>query len=125
MTTAIRVAQDLAATWERARPERRKELVAELFDTIRVGGGRIVFVKPKAAVMPLVAVTGATSKAKTGGPDRGLTRGRTSRRVASPSRGSRICWSSSGVGPHDTGVRVLSHKLTLTRITQEARARTP
>ena len=57
MMTAIRVAQDLAATWERARPERRKQLVAELFDTIRVGGGRIVSVKPKAAVMPLVAVT--------------------------------------------------------------------
>ena len=57
MMTAIRVAQDLAATSERARPERRKQLVAELFDTIRVGGGRIVSVKSKAAVMPLVAVT--------------------------------------------------------------------
>ena len=57
MMTAIRVAEDLAATWERARPERRKQLIAELFDTIRVGGGRIVSVKPKAAVMPLVAVT--------------------------------------------------------------------
>lgn len=37
--------------------ERRKQLVAELFDTIRVGGGRIMSVKPKAAVMPLVVVT--------------------------------------------------------------------
>jgi hypothetical protein len=57
MMTAIRLAQDLAATWERARPERRKQLIAELFETIRVGGGRIVAVRPKPAVMPLVAVT--------------------------------------------------------------------
>jgi translation initiation factor 2B subunit (eIF-2B alpha/beta/delta family) len=47
--TAIRIAQDLSATWERARPERRKQLIAELFETIRVGGGRIVAVRPKAA----------------------------------------------------------------------------
>lgn len=41
MTTAIRLAQDLAATWERARPEQRKQLIVEPFEMIRVGGGRI------------------------------------------------------------------------------------
>ncbi len=51
MMTVIKLAQDLAATWERARPERRKELVAELFETIRIGGDRIVSVKPKLAVI--------------------------------------------------------------------------
>ncbi len=64
MMTAIKVAQDLAATWDRARPERRKELVAALFETIRVGGGRIVSVKPKSAVMPLIAVTVADVQIK-------------------------------------------------------------
>ena len=66
MTTAIRLAQDLAATWERARPERRKQLIAELFETIRVGGGRIVSVRPKTAVMPLVAVTATGIEDKEG-----------------------------------------------------------
>jgi hypothetical protein len=37
MITAIRLAQDLSATWERARQERRTQLIAELFETIRVG----------------------------------------------------------------------------------------
>jgi len=64
MMTAIRLAQDLAATWERARPERRKQLIAELFEVIRVGGGRIVAVKPRPAVMPLVAVTVAGIEGK-------------------------------------------------------------
>jgi site-specific DNA recombinase len=64
MMTAIKVAQDLAATWDRARPERRKELVAALFETIRVGGGRIVSVKPKSAVLPLIAVTVANVQTK-------------------------------------------------------------
>jgi hypothetical protein len=56
MATAIRLAQDLAAIWERARPERRKQLVAELFEAIRIGGCRIVSVKPRPAVMPLIAL---------------------------------------------------------------------
>jgi len=64
MMTAIKLAQDLAAAWELARPERRKQLVAELFETVRVGGGRIVSVKPKSAVMPLVAVTVADVQTK-------------------------------------------------------------
>jgi hypothetical protein len=51
------LAQDLSATWVRARPERRKQLIAELFETIRVGGGRIMSVRAKPAVMPPVAVT--------------------------------------------------------------------
>ena len=46
-------------------PERRKQLIAALFETVKVGGGRIVSVKPKAAVMPLVAVT----KSDIGGTD--------------------------------------------------------
>ena len=57
MMTAIKLAQDLAAAWELARPERRKQLIAALFETVTVGDGRIVSVQPKAAVMPLVVVT--------------------------------------------------------------------
>jgi hypothetical protein len=38
--------------------------VAQLFETIRIGGGRIVSVKPKPAVMPLVAVTVADVQTK-------------------------------------------------------------
>lgn len=57
MMTAVRLAQDLAAAWALARPARRKELIAALFETVKVGGGRILSVKPKAAVMPLVAAT--------------------------------------------------------------------
>jgi len=57
MMTAIKLAQDLAAAWELARPERRKQLIAAFFETVQVAGGRIVSVQPKAAVMPLVAVT--------------------------------------------------------------------
>ena len=64
MMTTIKLAQDLAATWERARPERRKQLVAALVETIRIGGGRVVSVKPKLALMPLVAVTMADVQAK-------------------------------------------------------------
>ena len=65
------LAQDLAAAWELARPERRKQLVAALFETVKVGGGRIVSVKPKAAVMPLVVVTmtGAEGKDWRSRPD--------------------------------------------------------
>jgi hypothetical protein len=64
MMTVIKVAQDLAASWERARPERRKQLVAELFETVRIGDGRIVSVRPKAAIMPLVAVAVADAQTK-------------------------------------------------------------
>ena len=32
MMTAIKLAQDLAAAWELARPERRKQLIAALFE---------------------------------------------------------------------------------------------
>ena len=41
-----------------------------LFETIRVGGGHIVAVRPKSAIMALVALTWGASKTQTGGPDR-------------------------------------------------------
>ncbi len=42
----------------RERPaECPKQLIAALFETVKVGGGRIVSVQPKAVVMPLVVVT--------------------------------------------------------------------
>ena len=63
MMTAIRLAQDLAATWQVARPERRKQLLAELFETIGIGGGRIVSVRPRPEVMPLVAVNALAAPA--------------------------------------------------------------
>ncbi len=49
MITTIKLAQDLAAAWELARPERCKQLIAARFETVEVGDGRIVSVKPKAA----------------------------------------------------------------------------
>jgi len=49
MMTAIRVAQDLAATWERARPERRKQLIAGCSTRSAFGGGRAMSVRPKTA----------------------------------------------------------------------------
>lgn len=64
---SIKLAQDLAATWERARSEQRKQLLAALFETVRIGGGQIVSV-PRPEVAPLVAVT--LTEPKTGGPDR-------------------------------------------------------
>ncbi len=64
MMAAIRVAQDFAAAWARARPERRKQLLGELFEVVRVAEGRIVSVKPKADVLPLVAVTAAGLQGK-------------------------------------------------------------
>jgi hypothetical protein len=36
----------------------------ELFETIRIGDGRIVSVKPKPAVMPLIAVTVGDAQTK-------------------------------------------------------------
>ena len=47
MMTAIKLAQDLAAAWELARPERRKQLIAALFETVKIAGGRIVSVSPR------------------------------------------------------------------------------
>jgi hypothetical protein len=35
MMTVIKLAQDLAARRERERPERRRQLIAELFETAR------------------------------------------------------------------------------------------
>ena len=64
MMAAIRVAQDLAAAWQRARPERRKQLLGELFESVRIGDGRIVSVRPKPEVLPLVAVTSGALESK-------------------------------------------------------------
>ncbi len=54
---AIRLAQDLAGSWRRAKPQRRKQIVELLFDRVTVKGGSIVAVRPKDEIMPLVAVT--------------------------------------------------------------------
>jgi hypothetical protein len=49
---------------------RSKQLLAELFETVRIDGGRIVSVRPKREVMPLVAVNAlATSTASIEGTD--------------------------------------------------------
>ena len=74
MTTAIKLAQDLAAAWEWRAPSDARSSSRRFFETVKVGGGRIVSVKPKAAMMPLIVVTMTEAEAKTGGPDRGLTR---------------------------------------------------
>jgi hypothetical protein len=61
VTAAIRLAQDIPALWNRARPERRKQMVQSLFEVVRISQGRVIAVKPRVEVAPLLAVT-VTSK---------------------------------------------------------------
>ena len=68
VTAAIRLAQDIPALWHRARPERRKQMVQSVFDVVRISHGRIVAVKPRSEVAPLLAVN-ATSKDWRSRPD--------------------------------------------------------
>jgi hypothetical protein len=53
---ASRLAEDLPALWRSARPERRKELVATLLESIRVAGGNVVAVRPRPELAPLFAL---------------------------------------------------------------------
>ena len=68
VTAAIRLAQDIPALWNRARPERRKQMVQNVFEIIRISQGRVIAVKPRAEVAPLLAVT-VTSKDWRSRPD--------------------------------------------------------
>jgi hypothetical protein len=68
VTAAIRLAQDIPALWHRARPERRKQMVQSVFEVVRILHGRIVAVKPRSEVAPLIAVS-ATSKDWRSRPD--------------------------------------------------------
>ena len=63
---AIRVAQNFGLAWEQARPERRHEMLDVLFESVTVGGKRLVSVKPRDEVAPLFAV----KLLQSGGPDR-------------------------------------------------------
>jgi hypothetical protein len=63
---AIRVAQDFGLAWEKARPERRHEMLDVLFESVTIGGKRLVSVKPRDEVAPLLAV----KLLQSGGPDR-------------------------------------------------------
>ena len=66
---AIRLAQDAASVWDVAGPARRRELVWAIFDSVKVGDGEIVSVRPKPSLAPLLAL-----RVEKCGPDRGLTR---------------------------------------------------
>ncbi len=64
---AIHVAQDVGLAWDEARPERRREMLGLLFESVSVGGKRVVAVRPREDVAPLLAV----KLLQSGGPDRG------------------------------------------------------
>ncbi|HEV8655023.1 MAG TPA: recombinase family protein, partial [Candidatus Limnocylindria bacterium] len=64
---AIRVAQDFGLAWDKARPERRHEMVSLLFESVTIGRKRVVSVRPRGDVAPLLAV----KLVQSGGPDRG------------------------------------------------------
>ena len=60
---------DFGLAWEKARPERRHEMLDVLFGSVTIGGKHVVPVKPRDEV-PLFALKVLQS----GGPDRGRTR---------------------------------------------------
>jgi DNA invertase Pin-like site-specific DNA recombinase len=62
---AVRLAQDVPKVWDLAKPERRRQLVWEMFESITISEGRIVRVKPMAHVAPLLAL-----RVRNSGPDR-------------------------------------------------------
>ncbi len=62
----IRVAQDLAVAWDRTQPERRRQMLTLLFERVTVGAKRLVAVRPREEVKPLLAIRLLQS----GGPDR-------------------------------------------------------
>ena len=70
MHAATMLAQDFAALCDRARPEKRKQMIAATFEAVRIRDGRTVAVLPKSELAPVFA-----ARLQTGGPDRGLTRG--------------------------------------------------
>lgn len=57
VTEAVRIAQDFGLAWENARPERRHEMLGLLFESVTIGGERLVSVKPREEVAPLFAVS--------------------------------------------------------------------
>jgi len=63
---AIHVAQDVGLAWDEARPERRREMLGLLFESVSVGGKRVVAVRPREDAAPLLAV----KLLQSGGPDR-------------------------------------------------------
>ena len=65
IAAATTVAQDIGVAWEAASSERRKQLRESLFESVTVASGRVVAVRPRPEVAPLVAV-----KVHICGPDR-------------------------------------------------------
>jgi DNA invertase Pin-like site-specific DNA recombinase len=65
---ATKLAEDIPGLWQAARPERRKQLLAALFDTITVAAGRVTAVRPSPELLPLFAlkVSDYTSAVPTG-----------------------------------------------------------
>jgi hypothetical protein len=67
---AIRLAQDSPKAWDVARPERRRQLVWAIFDSVKVSDGRVVSVRRKPSIAPLLAL-----RVEKRGPDRIRDRG--------------------------------------------------
>jgi len=51
---AIRVAQDFGLAWDKASPERRHEMLSLLFESVTIGGRRVISVRPRGDVAPLL-----------------------------------------------------------------------
>ena len=62
---AVRLAQDVPMVWDAARPERKRQLVWAIFESVKIQEGRIVSVRPKPEVAPLLAL-----RVRNSGPDR-------------------------------------------------------
>lgn len=57
---------DFAGLWDAASAERKKQLLTQMFEAVRIRDGVPVAVQPKAGIAHVFAV-----KLQTGGPDRG------------------------------------------------------
>ena len=63
MLAAVKLAQNLPTLWDAASPERRKELFWSMFEKATVKGRRIVSVRPRPEIAPLLALNARSSSA--------------------------------------------------------------
>ncbi len=66
---AVRLAQDIPRAWSAATPEKRRELAWAVFERITVKDAKVIAVKPREDLAPLLAL-----RVHTCGPDRGQPR---------------------------------------------------
>jgi hypothetical protein len=61
-----RLAQDIPTAWGTAMPDQRRRIVWSVFETIRIGDGRVVSARPKPMTAPLLALTGSILRSRPG-----------------------------------------------------------